>query len=145
VKPAAPPSAPPRLAQSKRPVWLPAVIALTLLGGAVLFLFNPANHGFYPSCLFYKTTGLLCPGCGTLRACHQLLHGHLLMALRCNLLVVLSIPLLTVLALGYLSMDRKDRPRVLVRPLWLWVALAVLVLFGVLRNIPFVPFVYLAP
>ena len=52
--------------------------AFALLGlAAVLFFFNPAQSGFYPFCVFHRTTGLLCPGCGSLRALHQLLHQRI--------------------------------------------------------------------
>src|SRR2546421_11472933 len=49
---------------------------LALVGAAVLFWFEPTQHAFYPICAFHRTTGLLCPGCGSLRALHQLLHGQ---------------------------------------------------------------------
>src|SRR5258708_976408 len=89
---------PPRLAESDRAPRSPFVLVLlTLTGGAaVLFLFNPSEWGFYPFCFFYRTTGLLCPGCGSLRAMHQLLHGHFVAALHFNALFVLSLPLLAL-------------------------------------------------
>ena len=77
------------------------VLAAAVLGsGAVLFFFNPGTHGFYPVCLFHKLTGLNCPGCGGTRAAYQLLHGHLLNALRDNALFILTLIALMVRGLG---------------------------------------------
>lgn len=135
---------PPRLAPSTRfPVGLAIGLgALAAIGVAVLFWFNPTQSHFYPVCVFYQVTGLLCPGCGGLRAAHQLLHGHLLTALRCNLLLVLSLPLGGLWAWRFFR-ARGSAPRL--SSSWLWLALWVLVLFGVLRNLPVMPFTWLAP
>ncbi|MCX6913024.1 MAG: DUF2752 domain-containing protein, partial [Verrucomicrobia bacterium] len=62
--------------------------------GLVLFCFDPRQYHFYPICFFHKATGLLCPGCGALRATHQLLHGHLAAAFRFNPMLVASLPFL---------------------------------------------------
>lgn len=66
---------------------------LFLAGLAVLFLFDPATHGFYPPCLFKSVFGAPCPGCGSLRAVHQLLHGNLAGAWALNKPIVLGLPL----------------------------------------------------
>jgi hypothetical protein len=52
-----------------------ALVAL-LLAGTLLFFFDPATASFYPPCLFKTFLGVQCPGCGSLRAAHQLLHGN---------------------------------------------------------------------
>jgi len=58
--------------------WLFAsgLMLAALAGGLVLFLFDPSQYHFYPRCVMYTTTGLLCPGCGSQRALHHLFHGH---------------------------------------------------------------------
>ncbi len=117
-------------------------LALVLAGvaaclGAVLFWFDPAQYGFYPHCLFYQTTGLLCPGCGGLRAAHQLLHGHWLAALRFNALLVVGLPFLIALGLQWGWRASRGKPlRIPARPLWWWMLLVVLAVFGVWRNWP---------
>jgi hypothetical protein len=111
-------------------------LAIALCAAAVLFFFDPSQHGFYPSCLFYRTTGLQCPGCGSLRALHSLLHGELARALHYNALLVLSLPCLTVIALR--SAVRWFKPPVQNEPLparFFWVALAALLVFTVVRNL----------
>ena len=69
-----------------------ALIALGIAGVAVLYTFDPRNPGTYPICPFLGLTGYHCPGCGTLRALHQLLHGNIIAALGYNPFTVLSLP-----------------------------------------------------
>jgi hypothetical protein len=59
-----------------------ALAAATLLALALLWRFEPQGQIFFPRCTFHQVTGLLCPGCGGLRATHALLHGELLAAWR---------------------------------------------------------------
>src|SRR5437660_122637 len=68
-------------------------IALASGAGLVLFMFDPVQYRFYPRCIFHQTTGLLCPGCGSLRALHQLLHGQVVAAVHFNALLVLGTPM----------------------------------------------------
>jgi hypothetical protein len=69
-----------------------SIAAGLLAGSGVLYAFPPAEHTFYPRCLFHSLTGLQCPGCGGTRALHQLLHLHLAEAMRLNALVTVLIP-----------------------------------------------------
>ena len=118
-----------------------------LAGVAVLFGFDPAQHGFYPTCVFHRVTGWNCPGCGGLRATHHLLHGEVAAALRFNALVVLGAPVVLALAARWLWVRWRGR-RVPPRPLatlWIWVLVAVLIGFGIVRNLPFPLFARLSP
>lgn len=118
---------------------------LALVAGAsamaVLFLFDPAQYSFYPTCAFHKLTGLNCPGCGGLRALHQLLHGHIVEALRLNALTVVSLPFLVWMAVRtlWLQLWREGHRQKALRPIWIWLILGVIVGFGIVRNLP-VPF-----
>jgi len=124
-----------------------SAVLLGVLAGGVLFIFDPARHAFYPRCLWHSATGLTCPGCGSLRALHQLLHGHLAVAFHLNPLLVLATPLVLWLCAGQIigSGAGKRIPTALTRPPWPWILLSVVVLFGVLRNLPFPPFACLSP
>jgi hypothetical protein len=115
-----------------------AALALAAAMAAVLFLFDPATHGFYPVCLLHQTTGLLCPGCGTLRALHQLAHGNLAAAWGLNCLVVALLPVAFWLAareLIWVSTGRR-LPGIVTRPIFGWALVAGLIVFGVARNLP---------
>ena len=134
--------------RSKAPAagLLPVVLVSLALAGLVLFCFEPSHHSFYPVCFFHRSTGLLCPGCGSLRALHQLLHGHFLTALHFNALLVSSLPLFGWLAVRFaLRTARKQPAPFAIRPAWLWSALAAAIVFGILRNLPFAQFAWLAP
>jgi hypothetical protein len=120
---------------------------LALAAFVVVAMFDPMQYGFYPKCMLHSVTGLSCPGCGALRAMHALGQGEFAEAVRLNPLVVLGFP-----CLGLLFALKKWRERKLppaqyqVFPNWLvWSGLAVLLLFGILRNIPVPPFTWLAP
>jgi hypothetical protein len=127
-----------------------ARLGVPLLAGAaglsltVLFYFDPSRFHFYPLCIFHQTTGLLCPGCGSLRACHQLLHGNLSAALRLNPLFILGLPALAgFLVIGRFRWAGSDTRGAAARPsVWCWLLpLLLLVLaFAVWRNIPGSPF-----
>ena len=134
-------------------VWLrsaPAILTvctlLAALGGLVLFWFDPSRYHFYPVCLFHKTTGLLCPGCGGLRGLHQLLHGHLAAAFRFNPMLVASLPLLFWFGARYGLQAARNQPASPgLRPVWLWLTLAVVLVVSLLRNLPGTPFAMLRP
>ena len=124
--------------------------ALTVLLAAaaslLLFFFEPGRYPFYPRCLFHQTTGLLCPGCGSLRAMHQLLHGHLVAAVHLNALLVLSLPpVCWVAGRSFLRRLQGQSQLPNFHPAWLWAGLVLGVSFGILRNLPFAHALWLAP
>jgi len=124
-----------------QPVVLAAAMLPVAIAGGVLFCFDPSRYHFYPICVFHRSTGLLCAGCGSLRGLHELLHGHWATAFRFNPLVIGSLPL--VLWFGGRCVVQKvsDRPVSLgFHPAWLWLVLAVVIAFGVVRNVPGFPF-----
>lgn len=121
-----------------------------MAGAAVLVAANdPSAPGSrFPSCAFRALTGLWCPGCGLTRGFHELLTGHPLAALGQNLFVPV---VLVVSVVAWWSWLRSafDRPSVRwPRSTFTVTAIvlpALLVLYGVLRNIPTAPFDALAP
>src|SRR6267143_629459 len=85
--------------ESNRSVRIPLFVVvgstIVVLGfAAILFFFDPRQYGFYPKCPLYTLTGLHCPGCGALRGLHELMHGHLLVAVRMNSLLFPGLPAL---------------------------------------------------
>lgn len=127
-------------AMARRLLFLAWALLLTLAVGAglVFYFFNPEQSGFYPKCPLYQTTGLLCPGCGSLRALHQLTHGQVLAALRLNpLLVLVLLPVAgwAVLRTFVFHASGRKWPALFLRQEWCWVLLALVVIFGIARNI----------
>jgi hypothetical protein len=125
-----------------------ALSAAAVAAAVVYFLFDPLKAGFFPPCPFHLLTGLYCPGCGTQRALHALLHGHLAAAAGYNLLSVAALP---VVGYGLVTeaADRlRKRPRggnFLYRPWFSRAVLVAVVVFWILRNLPFPGCRWLAP
>ena len=121
-------------------------VALLLSCLVVLFLNDPAESSILPSCPFRTLTGFDCPGCGTLRGAHRLLHGNILAALDLNLVMVLMLPYLCVSFFLMLPFDSIGRRMTFfyVPSKWIWGLLLVILVFWVARNIPVYPFVILA-
>lgn len=102
-----------------------AVVA-GVAGLVFLYFRNPADVAGFPRCPFLVLTGLKCPGCGTLRGIHHLLHLQMVRAWQMNPLMLVSIPLITVFLLS-----RRIRENALVGKV-IWIAVVV---YWVLRNL----------
>ena len=77
-----------------------ATLAVMAIAAVVLYsAIDPESSVFFPKCPFHMLTGLECPGCGSQRAIHSLLNGDIAAAIHYNLLIVLSIPYLSLLAI----------------------------------------------
>ncbi len=112
-----------------------------------LRLYDPATSLLFPPCPLYKLTGWYCPGCGSLRALHQLLHGNLAAAFAMNPLAVLSLPFLLYGIASFLVFQLRGRflPRYFIPASSIWVLGALILAFGIARNIPVYPLNLLAP
>ena len=123
-------------------------IPLTIIGGGVaLFFLNPSEHSFFPKCALYMATGFSCPGCGSTRALYQLTHGDVLEALRLNPGLMALITLgLTDYVRFVVSVIRGNPFQTLFGRLKLLGALmGVMLIYGVIRNLPWPLFESLAP
>lgn len=122
------------------------LIAFTI--ASVYFYFNNPGTTLYPPCPFLYFTGYYCPGCGSSRAFHQLLHGNIYGALGFNPLMVISIPFIIYLLLSYFEIKLKGRyiaPRVVFSATFYGIMFTIIIGYWILRNIPVYPFVLLAP
>jgi hypothetical protein len=136
----------PRSRSRVRAAAAPFAVAAGALGvGALLGTVDPHVPGFYPVCPSYALTGLYCPGCGTLRALHDLWHLDLAGAWSMNPLAVLALPFLVASWLAWARRAVTGAPRRWISPPWVPRALLLVVLaFWVLRNVPALS-PYLAP
>lgn len=113
-----------------------ALVGLALAGVGVLFAFDPAVTAWFPSCPLYALTGWLCPFCGSLRAGHALLHGHVGTALTLNpLTTVAAAAGLAALAHDGLRPARHSFVDRLVPLCFSTSGLTLAAVFGVLRNL----------
>lgn len=90
-----------------------ATTALAVVA-VVYFVFDPSSSAsLFPKCPFYWLTGFKCPGCGSQRALHALLHADLATAFRHNALLVISLPAIAALLIA--SHWRTRYPRLYAR------------------------------
>jgi hypothetical protein len=127
----------------KVPRWAWAAVLGT--AAVALAVLDPAKAGRSLDCPFHWATGLYCPGCGTLRAVHQALHGHLRAALGLNALAVAALPLLLGLALPSGGARPGALRRLAYSPAFSRACLAAILVFWAARNIPVWPLTLLAP
>ena len=120
-----------------------AIWSLLMAGAAYLFVFEPGKTGFFPVCIFRLLTGFTCPGCGSTRAMHQLLHGHVAAAFMLNPLFLVAIPFLLFALLRYsVSVMQGLKPRQNTLPAsYIYALFFVVLSFWIFRNTPFYPFV----
>jgi hypothetical protein len=122
-----------------------AVRGAVVLPLVFLFFVNPATSTLIPPCPVLSMTGFYCPGCGSLRATHALLHGDAIAGLLYNPLFVAVLatsmlwPLLRRILRGNGIETTQIEARVVSLLPWIIVA------YWVLRNIPVFPFSLLAP
>lgn len=135
-------------AQSRknRILFLAVIGCMAGIGAGYLYFHNPLKYPL--PCLFHVITGLYCPGCGAGRASYNILHGNFLTAFCYNPVMVFLLPFLgiyfvTVAAdwalTGKNHVDKKINPKILIG------ILVFLLIFGVIRNLPFYPFRLLVP
>lgn len=140
----------------------PVVGAVVLAAGAAYVATNdPSAVGSrFPACTFRTWTGLWCPGCGLTRAAHELFTGDVGAALGYNVFVPVALIGIAVAwwawcsaAWGVTFMPRRvvawvgesGTRRRRHADLALWCLFALLIAYGVLRNVPIKPFTALAP
>ena len=105
------------------------------------------GEGLFPKCIFYTSTGLHCPGCGSQRAVHDLLHLRIIKALKHNIVIVIIAIILfsKVYALITKKYFKSYYYNLGQKP-YFTIAIAITVfMYWILRNIPVYPFTELAP
>ena len=116
-------------------------------GAVAVWYFDPTTAGFFPACPLYAITGFACPGCGMTRGFHALFHGDILTALDYNALIPLMFVFFGYWFLSMLLTAVRGRGFGFGNmSLGLVMGTFILLLvFGILRNIPAYPFTVLFP
>jgi hypothetical protein len=114
-----------------------AFLLIAIIVGLCLFYRHPADYVWLPSCLFRTWTGLLCPGCGAMRATHFFLNGQFAVAFRCQPLLFSLLPILALL-ISKLCYERIRNTTVKLpfETQIYWLILIAICSFFFLRNIP---------
>lgn len=137
----------PRISPPNERMFAAAGAVTMLAGVAAVWYFEPATSGIFPACPLYTMTGFACPGCGMTRGFHALFHGDILTALDFNALIplvaiffgywFLSLVLTAVRGRGF-GFGKMSAGLV-------GTTFVLLLIFGVVRNIPAYPFTILFP
>ena len=114
---------------------------LVLLLVSLYYFFNPTVSNFFPKCPFHTITGLYCPGCGSQRAIHDLMHLNIFEAINHNALMFFMFTFGIGLYL-YLYCKKKFSD-LIYHPKSPLIIFGIIFLFGVLRNLD--KFHFLAP
>ena len=121
----------------KYKIWAAAAFLLFCGSGALfLYFHDPVATPGMPKCVFHALTGLHCIGCGTTRAIYAALHGDFQTSFRSN---VMLFPMMLLFLIFLWKPESVLRPRICAA------AAGVLFAYWILRNIPVMPFLLLAP
>ena len=123
---------------------VPYTIIISFIAYGVYFLNKVYGIGFI--CVSRELTGLYCSGCGMTRAVLSLLKLDFYQAFRYNAFSVILIPILFFYFYGEVYAYCLNEKNFIAQkiPMMFWVVIIVLMLiYGVLRNIPY--FAFLAP
>ncbi len=120
-------------------VGLGVVVSLLILTALFLFyVLDPESHQIFPKCPFLMATGFECPGCGSQRAIHHLLHLNVAEALKYNAFMVLAIPYISLGVYMEYFGGKLRQPQLQKIFFGRWSALVVLIIifaYWVLRNL----------
>lgn len=120
------------------------LVWLTIVAGSVcLFVLEPGKSRLFPVCPFRALTGFTCPGCGSTRGMHQLLHGNFGAAFEFNPLLLMALPFLAYALLRYSHQVLSGQPlkHNSLAPKYIYTIFGVVLFFWIFRNTPLYPFV----
>ncbi|MER5274428.1 DUF2752 domain-containing protein [Streptomyces sp. NPDC002809] len=122
-----------------RRIATPAAVLAGVVGAfAYVGTVDPNEPGHYPVCPLLRLTGIYCPGCGGLRSAHAFAHGDIAAALGSNAVAVVGYAAFAAFWALWMVRAVTGRPlRIDLKPVHWWGIGAALLIFGVVRNLPF--------
>ena len=122
------------------------LIGLPLIA-VLFFILDPDQQAIFPRCIFYSFSGYYCPGCGSQRAIHNLLHLNFFGVVQNN---ILFLPAVLAIIYHYLysilnRLFNWRLPNIFYMKNTPWIIFGIILLFWLLRNLPFYPFSVLTP
>ena len=93
----------------KRVLWTVVILLIMALLAAVYFFVDPMEVRWMPKCIWKVATGTDCPGCGSQRMAHALMHGDLKGAWHANAYAFCLLPLIALML--WLELCRERFPR----------------------------------
>ena len=113
------------------------IIAVLCSLMALYFVFNPAEHGWFPGCLIKWATGFESPACGTQRMIHALQQRDIMTALLLNpFMLLVLMPMVALLAVALIAPEGKLEwfKRLVTHPATLILIFIISLAWGIVRN-----------
>lgn len=131
----------------KKPIVIISIVIVLLLILSLYFFIDPSSTALFPKCPFLKFTGLYCPGCGSQRAFHNILKGNIITGIKHNYLFLLAFSVIGYQLIIFVinKYSSNTYQNLLHKSSITRAILIIVVLFWILRNIPYSPFTTLAP
>ena len=120
----------------RRALIVLVTLFIAIMAGVVYFAYDQSQSQFFPRCVFLSLTGWQCPGCGSQRAIHSLLHGDLASAWHYNAALLVALPVLGVYLVGELK--RTTWPnyyRAISHTIVIYIILGALIAWWIGRNL----------
>ena len=117
-------------------MWLVVIASLLVLFAVVYFFVDPMQVRWMPRCIWKVATGYDCPGCGSQRMAHALMHGDMQAAWRANAYALCMLPLIGFML--WLELFRERYPRLYGRvhsPFVIWALVASVFVWWIVRNL----------
>lgn len=114
------------------------MILIILMMSVVGYFYYNQSGRFFLACPLKKITSLDCPGCGSQRAFHELLHLNFQKAFRYNSLFVLAIPYAALgifLNFGNNKKKYEKLSSILYAKAAVWIIVLCIFLFFIFRNL----------
>ncbi|MFJ8886287.1 DUF2752 domain-containing protein [Streptomyces sp. NPDC102402] len=132
------PPAPAPVSRIRRLAAPAGAMAVVVAAFGYVAAVDPNEPGHYPVCPMLRFTGVFCPGCGGLRSAYAFAHGDLTTALGANALAVVGYVVFAAVWLLWAVRASRGRPvRIGLAPVHWWGVGTVLLVFSVVRNLPF--------
>lgn len=113
-------------------------ITVTFISGCfyIYYSYNPSNTALFPKCPSKVVTSYDCPGCGSQRAIHAILHGDFKTAWDLNALLFFLIPyIILVLSMEHTSMIPIKYRKYLIGKWPILILLMSIIVFTIYRNV----------
>ncbi|WP_410874472.1 DUF2752 domain-containing protein [Nocardia sp. A7] len=117
----------------------PLITAGLGIGTLALLRFrDPHVEGSYGLCPVYALFGVYCPGCGGMRAMHNLTDGNIIDSLHSNLLAVPLTLAFAIFVIDWLRRARRGQRWRMpgISPVIVWSFFGLLAVYTVVRNTP---------
>ena len=122
--------------QDKRILCAVAIALSLLILAGVYFFVDPMQAKWLPRCIWKVATGTDCPGCGSQRMAHALMHGDFRTAWKANSYALCMLPLIGTML--WLELFREKHHRLYRKvhsPVVIWSLVASVLIWWIARNL----------